>query len=223
MTDINVTTQNIEINVGESIDLNNIISILPANATNPQITFEIGSNILSISNGVIKGISKGNTTVKILSVENPEIYQIINITVNELPYLEFSKEVNIVVENSVKYIKNLPVGTTLANLNKYIKTNYNITLKDVNNSVINITSSLLKTGMKLDINDTTYVIVIKGDINGDGKYTITDLSQLRYHLAKVSGKEKSGANKLAGDLNNDNKVSITDLSRMRKELSENAQ
>ena len=129
------------------------------------------------------------------------------------------KGIVIYTKDRKEYLKGLSANNTYKDLMSNISTNYNVELKEANGTKITDNSSMLKTGMKLSIGDNNYEIVIKGDMSGDGKMSITDLSQMRYHLAKVSGKTKSGAYKQAGDMNDKDGVTITDLSQMRKKLA----
>jgi len=56
----------------------------------------------------------------------------------------------------------------------------------------------------------------KGDINGDNKISITDISQLKLHL--VGMKEIATEYQAYADINGDGKVSITDLSKLKTQL-----
>lgn len=69
-----------------------------------------------------------------------------------------------------------------------------------------------------------YKIAIRGDANGDGKVTLTDLVQLRKHLVDWKNPDtgivenKTGVYSYAIDMNNDDNISLTDLVRVRKVL-----
>lgn len=56
--------------------------------------------------------------------------------------------------------------------------------------------------------------IIRGDVNGDGKVSITDISKLREYLSGGKGTIGAGA-----DVNGDGKISITDLSKLREILA----
>lgn len=132
--------------------------------------------------------------------------------------LEF-KNVSVFSSNGREYLMGLSSGSVFSDLKGNINTNYDIKLYKSDGKSIIGDSDIVGTGMILMIDSKVYEMVIRGDINGDGKNSIIDLSQLRQHLAQVSGKVKSGSYLLAGDLNGDNNVSIIDLSKMRKELA----
>lgn len=67
----------------------------------------------------------------------------------------------------------------------------------------------LATGMTAQVGGQTYILVVKGDLNGDGKITIIDLVSLQSHL--VGKTSLTGAYKEAADLNDDGAISITDV------------
>lgn len=209
---------NISLNYNGINDVNNFkIKIYDSNSKDVSNKFNIRNN-LNNKNIVIEkndyNLDNGNYNVKIT-------------------YGYISKEVNInlkykglVIRNmyvtsnyDVNYLKGLNKESKLYNLMSNISSNLNIKLYRNDGKTIVFNNELVGTGMILVIGSYKFEMVIIGDLNGDGKQSIIDLSQLRQHLAKVSGKIKSGAYLEAGDLNNDNNVSITDLSKMRKELA----
>ena len=66
------------------------------------------------------------------------------------------------------------------------------------------------------ITDTNkeYTLIVTGDLNGDGRTTLTDLSRLRkYDLGIVTIQPEY---EKASDINNDGRISLTDISRLRK-------
>jgi uncharacterized repeat protein (TIGR02543 family) len=80
---------------------------------------------------------------------------------------------------------------------------------------------LLGTGMLIKLMDgstvkATYAVVVTGDINGDGKITLTDYVQLKTHL--VGGTQLAGFYAKAGDVNGDGKITLTDFVQMKLHL-----
>ena len=72
-----------------------------------------------------------------------------------------------------------------------------------------VTSGLVGTGMVAVSSTASVTIVVTGDVNGDGRITITDVVKLQN---KVAGASKlTGAYALAGDINGDGKITITDV------------
>ena len=74
---------------------------------------------------------------------------------------------------------------------------------------------LIATGMELkDTNNSTiYTMVIRGDINCDGKLSVTDLSQFKLHETGIATIE--GARLKAADINNDGNVTVLDRSQLK--------
>ena len=72
-----------------------------------------------------------------------------------------------------------------------------------------VTSGNIATGMIAKIGGSSYTIVVKGDANGDGAMSISDVVKLQSHV--VGRSTLSGAYATAGDLNGDGKISLTDV------------
>ena len=83
------------------------------------------------------------------------------------------------------------------------------------------TSGIIMTGDKVVIGtytsaDTTFNLVVTGDLNGDGYATIKDLLKVQKHLL---GTNKAEGNLfLAGDTNFDGKLTVVDLLRVQKHI-----
>lgn len=114
-------------------------------------------------------------------------------------------------------IKKIECNTTI---DEFLK-NVEITADKVeiydNNEKIDFdknTNAKLKTGMKLLLDNEEYYFVLKGDISGDGKISLLDLSKLLSYYGEIKGYELTGASKEAGDINVDGKVSLIDVSQL---------
>lgn len=118
---------------------------------------------------------------------------------------------------SSNYIKKIECNTTIDQFFKNVDIIANkIEIYD-NNEKIDFdknTNVKLKTGMKLILDDKEYYFVLKGDISGDGRISLLDISKLLSHYGEIKGYELSGANKEAGDINLDGKVSLIDVSKL---------
>ena len=82
-------------------------------------------------------------------------------------------------------------------------------------------SGLVGTGMTVDFAPAgevtrTLTVVVTGDINGDGKCTLTDMVQLRSHLLKKSTLKAAALQ--AADINGDGKCTLTDMVQLRAHL-----
>ena len=73
----------------------------------------------------------------------------------------------------------------------------------------------LRTGMQLTAGQAALTVIVTGDLNGDGKVSITDLLMLKSYLL---GQKLSAVSAAAGDVNYDTKVTITDFLRVKSNL-----
>ena len=72
-----------------------------------------------------------------------------------------------------------------------------------------VTSGYVGTGMTAVSGSTSLTIVVTGDVNGDGRITITDVVKLQNYAANAG--DLDGAAMMAGDLNGDGRITITDV------------
>ena len=108
------------------------------------------------------------------------------------------------------YLRNIPVGTKAEDILATLVPKEYITINSGGKSV----SGAVGTGMTVDFAPggkvaQTAVIVVTGDVNGDGKVTMSDMLQIRSHILGRS--EMKGAYLQASDLNNDGKISMSDF------------
>ena len=218
VTDIEISKSNVEIYQNEQFDLSTLITIIPINAINKDVKFEISNDNITINNKIITGKKTGSSVIKVISLDKETIYKEITVTIKE-KYVTFNNNINVLKENDSNYLSGVVTNRTFTELKSNISTNQEVNLYKSDGKTLVSNTSLVGTGMILRIGADNYEMVVRADLNGDGKQTITDLSQLRQHLAVISGKTKTGAYLQASDLSGDNKVSIVDLSKMRKELA----
>ncbi len=72
-----------------------------------------------------------------------------------------------------------------------------------------ITSGYVGTGMTAVSGSTSLTIVVTGDVNGDGRITITDVVKLQNYAANAGDLDEAAMK--AGDLNGDGRITITDV------------
>ena len=81
------------------------------------------------------------------------------------------------------------------------------------------TAGRIGSGMKVrtvgtaDGTETTYTLVVAGDVNGDGQVSNTDRIRIRNHI--LGSSTLSGAGLIAADVNRDGRVTNTDRIRVR--------
>ncbi len=111
---------------------------------------------------------------------------------------------------------NIRHETNITDFLKNITTNMEIDIFTEDEKEIKKTDEIIKTGMKLKLSDgSTYNLIVRGDVNRDGRVTLTDVSKLLLHYNETKGFEVTNEYSLKGcDLNLDGKVSLTDLSQI---------
>ena len=68
------------------------------------------------------------------------------------------------------------------------------------------------TGETVQYRDTALTVLLRGDLNGDGKISVTDYLLLRSDL--IGKRESEGIRRAASDMNEDENVTVTDLLRI---------
>lgn len=123
--------------------------------------------------------------------------------------------------NSNNMISGIEIGTDSSNIISNIKNRYSLSFVEIKNKNGNLKSSgQIATGDQIIINSNnqsvTFTAIIKGDINSDGKISISDLAMIK---AKLLGTNNlNGAYYEAADINKDGKISISDLAMVKAHL-----
>ena len=121
------------------------------------------------------------------------------------------------IENE-KYIRNVKLNTTIEEFKKNIKEEYTVKItKDEKN----VTTGIIGTGSKVTVskngeNIGEYIVVVTGDLTGDGKLQNGDLIKLVRHKVELITLEEPY--KLAGDINGDGKISDSDIIKLARVL-----
>lgn len=89
------------------------------------------------------------------------------------------------------------------------------------NSKLLVDSDIVGTGCILAMTDGNAVLdwayaVVTGDVNGDGKITLTDYAKLKAHL--LNREKLTDAYLLAADINGDGNTTLTDYAKMKSHL-----
>ena len=114
-------------------------------------------------------------------------------------------------------IKNVLPNTTVGDLKDNLTGGENTIIKDKDGNTIS--SGNIGTGATVTTpSGDVYTVIVKGDLNGDGKVTLTDLAQLKLHMVETTLLQepyKSGA-----DIDGDGSVTLTDLGKLKRVLAE---
>ena len=207
ITDIQIGTQDLVLQEEDSYELKPVI--IPTDASNPNIIYtSTDENIAEVNNvGFIKAVNGGKIKI-ILSAEDGNINKEINVMVVKklLPdEVEFDESLKVNgIELTGWDIKNSKVSE----VKKKINTNYKIEIYAHDGKLLQ-EDEIITTGSKvrlLDENDEMkmeYIIIIYGDVNGDGKINSSDLLVLQRHILEIE--KLSGVFFKAGNINKNGK------------------
>lgn len=152
---------------------------------------------------------------------NMDIY---TMTINETDSsVSFSDDV--IVNKDRKQLSFLIKNLNVNNILEKINTEATVLVVDKDDNVKE-TTDLIKTGDKVQIYVSDelieqYILVVKGDVTGDGVISLTDLQDIAKHFL---GSKKIDKDEFisAGDMNSDNKISINDIIKLSKYMSNNS-
>lgn len=172
--------------------------------TQNEVALDYNAPFVTAAAGLysLLGKSKGNAAVTINRTEiNSNYYKD-----TKLPETDLDFSTNYKIRDNKIYA--IPNKTTI---NKFIDNiNTELTIELYNNNVkVENKAELIKTNMKAKIGNETYVLIVSGDLDGNGKITITDLVRAKLysvHLINLSEVEK-----IAADINYNNEITITDV------------
>ena len=88
-----------------------------------------------------------------------------------------------------------------------------VSLQNNNNQII---ATGIKLSLRINTNTYNYIVVVKGDINGDGKIQATDYVKIRNHI--MSKTKLIDASLQAADINQDGKIQATDYVKVRNHI-----
>lgn len=117
------------------------------------------------------------------------------------------------VDTNKNYIYGILPNVKISEFKANIIANVDYKVYDKDEKVITDENELVSTGMKIKTENEVYTLIVKGDINGDGKITITDV--VKCNLYTVNIKVPNELEKVAADVSEDGKISITDLVRLK--------
>lgn len=160
--------------------------------------------------------------------EDTNNYNIVNgidvtLKVTEKLMINVEKYITQISDDDSKiYINDIEIGTSLKEFENNIKTNGTIEFYESNGNKIENDEIKIKTGIKMDIkslNETiSYILVVPGDNNGDGKFNSVDLLKLARYLVQLDTDLK-GEYLHASDIYKDKKINTADLLKMSRIMS----
>lgn len=230
VTGIQLSATELTIEKGITAELK--VNVLPENATNTGITYEVeNEKIASFAGDGIKAIDVGQTTITFKTEDGGYTATCkVNVVQPTEELIVTSNNYQISKENKIYEV---PKNTTVQDFKNNITTNGTITKIVNKKDEILSDDSKVGTGTKMTITKEitttstggtpttttitkTYVIRVDGDLNGDGNVSITDYSILKQYIIQQMTLE--GIEYEAGDLNKDGKITLTDLSMIKQQL-----
>lgn len=208
----------IDVPIGDDYQLE--IEYNPENTDYKGMTYEVqDSSILTISEtGLITPLKIGDTTVKITSTRNLALTKTITIHVINPEIESDTYIINRDTEGS-EYIIGMQIGTTVDEFLSNLK-NDRETLRVYESTETDIIDNeeILKTRyvVKLVINNTVYdqlIVTLKGDVDGNGYATVTDVTKIRNVVLKKDTFDVIG--QAASDIDMNTFITVTDITKVR--------
>lgn len=113
-----------------------------------------------------------------------------------------------------EYIMKIANETTINKFLEQITTSFETILLTINSEIVTDYTTIVKTGMILKLsNDVEYKLIVRGDLDCNGKINITDLSKLIMNYHEVKDFVLTDVQLKAADLNYDGNITLTDISQ----------
>lgn len=189
VTGISIDQEEIYMQVGDTFKINAFIE--PDDANNKNIKFESDDKGIATvnTNGLISAHQEGETTIYAISEENANIKKGCRVVVvrkmedSEI-HFDSSLNVNSLEISGIDYEEN-----TVADIKSKITTDLEIEIVNNKNELLSETD-IVGTGCKIRIKENgnilrEYIILIYGDVNGDGKINSVDLLVLERHILEM--------------------------------------
>ena len=182
--------------------------ILPTDASNKNISFKsLDINVVTVtSNGLIKAIEEGTTTIEVKTEEGKITKQVKIIVLGQL------EDADIKFSEELKINNNIISGwntkkLSVSDIKEKITTKFDIEIYNSRGKKLE-ENETIGTGSKIRFLENgkvkmEYKIVIYGDLNGDGKINSIDLLVLQRHILEIE--QLQGAFLLAGNINKNGK------------------
>lgn len=182
--------------------------ILPTDASNKNISFKsLDINVVTVtSNGLIKAIEEGTTTIEVKTEEGKITKQVKIIVLGQL------EDADIKFSEELKINNNIISGwntkkLSVSDIKEKITTKFDIEIYNSRGKKLE-ENEIIGTGSKIRFLENgkvkmEYKVVIYGDVNGDGKINSIDLLVLQRHILEIE--QLQGPFLLAGNINKNGK------------------
>lgn len=215
-----ITLDKCEYSIVEGESLIITPKILPETASNKKYNISIeDENIIEECDGKLIGKAEGSTFITFITEDgNKTVKAQINVIKLNDDDILIDEDINIDINTN--YISNIQPETIVSDLNEKVKTNMEVKYLDKDNNELAY-QSLVGTGSRVQIIKDgnvikEYIVLIYGDVNGDGKISPSDYVKVKNGIL---GKEKlEDIYKIAGDVNKDDSISPSDYVKIKNKI-----
>lgn len=220
-----VTSENYTLNIHElssdsylqSLTIDNLGFNFDKNILEYNLNTELDEiNISAISsneNSTISGIGKkilelGNNSFNIIVTAEDNSTRTYTLNVNKVK-MEDNKIIfnGLTVNEDKNYIYKIEVGTSIDTIINSVSTNGKVSV--IRDNDISITATGQKLKIDFDDYSVEYIIIVKGDVNGDGKVTLSDITTaLKGYRKKIDFTDYMFT---AIDFNDDSEFKLSDI------------
>lgn len=220
-----VTSENYTLNIHElssdsylqSLTIDNLGFNFDKNILEYNLNTELDEiNISAISsneNSTISGIGKkilelGNNSFNIIVTAEDNSTRTYTLNVNKIK-MEDNKIIfnGLTVNEDKNYIYKIEVGTSIDTIINSVSTNGKVSV--IRDNDISITATGQKLKIDFDDYSVEYIIIVKGDVNGDGKVTLSDITTaLKGYRKKIDFTDYMFT---AIDFNDDGEFKLSDI------------
>ena len=223
VTNISFAKTSYSIKVGETLTLDPIIE--PENATDKSYTISSSnSNVVRVEDKKLIAVSQGNAVITYTTKNSKNVQVTIEVTKNDDQSNDsYTIDSNILTVGDENTLINISEKTALSNILSGIKLsgNASVICEDINLKALS-NDEYVGTGTRVTINSSngsnlgSYVVVIKGDVNGDGKISASDYVLIKNNI--MGTKTLSDIQRKGADVNKDGKISAGDYVKIKNHI-----
>lgn len=114
------------------------------------------------------------------------------------------------------YLFGFNLGTSLETMRQSFTSIKGVSIISIQNNNLQTVATDIKLSLRIGTTTYNYILVLKGDVNGDGKIQATDYVKIRNHI--MSKAQLTGASLQAADIDQDEKVQATDYVKVRNHI-----
>ena len=185
------------------------------------VTVVEGEDVVKYENGVLTGLKEGEATLligtKTKTAGNSEyvLYaQPVTVTVGELEGLTFvpDSSYEVLDDNGILFVTGVLEKTDYASLKASI-VNTGCRFTDKDGKEIK-DDAFVGTGARIEVNDTTYCVIVKGDVNGNGKIDTADYAMIKRTYLRTF--TLTDLQSRAADINGNGKIDTSDYAMVKR-------